>query len=280
MKLPISNQSLHRFAIGGAWFFIIISLLHLSWAMIALVPGFDRVSLYQAMDGSGSHGAVGLTYTGVGGLLLIWLQIAAVAAATIATFLSRDKYRRIGHAVLIGWASLWLMNFVALAGIDASFDTYARTFVMSILLTGTGYRALRGWNTPSVLPSFRRARLTTDAKKDDEFAAESLSSVDAALPVNEYGIASDEVSGDAPATPYQSSVEYPRGKWANFRRSAAPHLQKAGQWGAQASRTLGRWATIAFKRLGEITAAVWRSSTQYLRDHGVLRALTTKTSRA
>ena len=69
MKLAISNQSLHRFAISGAWFFIIISLLHLTWAMVALVPRFDRVSLYQAIDAGGNHGAVGLTYTGFGGLL-------------------------------------------------------------------------------------------------------------------------------------------------------------------------------------------------------------------
>src|SRR5690554_394672 len=96
----LSRMPWHRLAIGGAWFFIIVSLLALGGACIALASGVPHVALLEVSAGGQTYSALGLTYAGIAGGALIVFEAALVIAATVATFFKRNLHRRIGHLAL------------------------------------------------------------------------------------------------------------------------------------------------------------------------------------
>lgn len=245
---------MHRFAIGGAWLFIVVSLLTLAGAFIALTSGVQSVALLNVSAGGQMHTAPGLTYSGAAGGMLIFFEAAVVVAATVATFFKRDKHRRIGHIALIAWAALWLFSSYSLASIDGEIDILAQSLMMSVLGTCTVYRAYRGWNTPAQLPSFRR---TIVDEYQPEIVAESLPSVDAAIPQDEYGIASDIAPCDqSRSTETQSSLN--------------DRMQGAVQAASRGVQTAWDWSKSVGRKMADLAAPAWRSSLVYLRSHGVL----------
>lgn len=144
------RPAMHRFALGGSWFFIIVSLLHLAWALTALLPdpGGTSAKLYHTVSGGVSYDAVGLTYSNTPGVALVLLQGLAVVGAAAATVLRHEKWRRIGHVTLIAWASLWALNLLWLTSIDHEIISYGQSLTMLTLLGCTIYRAMHGWNVP------------------------------------------------------------------------------------------------------------------------------------
>lgn len=145
-----SRRSLGAFAVGGAWFFIVVSLLHVSWA-IAVKWGdpAGTTKLYHTVVGGVSYDALWLTYTGVFGLVFAILQLLAVSSAAVATTLPFDRTRRArraGHVVLVGWSALWTLNLVRLAAIDGQLDSAAQAAVLSVLFACTVWRASSGWS--------------------------------------------------------------------------------------------------------------------------------------
>ena len=266
MKLPISNQSLHRFAIGGAWFFIVISVLTLGGTLFALASGVPRVELLEVEAGGRSHSATGLSYTGAGGFLLAFFQAAVVLAAAAATLAPNNRYRRLGLATLCGWALLWLLNCYALASIDGEPDILGQALVMTILAASTGYRAYCRWNSPSapLRPGSRASDIYQPAG-----AAESLPTVDAALPQDAFGFAADE----PPVTSHygdETPLIEAGGRMARFGRSAAPHVRRAAQATAHGCRIGGQGALLAGTPFGELVAAGGRCSPHHLRTRGGL----------
>jgi hypothetical protein len=152
-----SRTSLRTFAIAGAWFFLVVSLGHVLWATgHKWSEPSGTYKLYHAVVGDHSYDAFGLTYTGIPGLLAVTAQLLVVGAAAAATVLPwprRPRYRRLGHAVLCGWAALWAIDLVWLASVDHQLDTTAQAILVCVLAGCTGARALMGWSPrPSARP--------------------------------------------------------------------------------------------------------------------------------
>ena len=145
-----SRPTLRQFAIGAAWFFIVISLAHLVFAVgVKFSEPSGTFKMYHAVVGDHSYDALGLTYTGVLGLLLAMLQTLVVATAAVASILPWPRtlrWRRIGHVVLTSWVGLWALNFIWLAGVDPTMESFAQTAVACLLAGCTGYRGLVGWS--------------------------------------------------------------------------------------------------------------------------------------
>ncbi len=154
-RLKPGRRSLERFAVGGAWFFIVVSLLHLLWA-IGVQWGEPRgtFKLYHTVVDDISYDAWALTYTGVVGLLLAMAQVLVVGGAVVASTLPFGRTlraRRVGHLVLCGWSALWMINLMRLAGIDGQLDSFAQATLLWVLFGCTAGRASMGW-TPGRSP--------------------------------------------------------------------------------------------------------------------------------
>lgn len=147
---------LRTFALAGAWFFIAFSFARLLWVVGAKwVDPSGTYKLLYTVIGDRSYDALGLTYTGLGGLLSAMAQAALVAAAVLVTVppLRRNaRWRHIGHGVLCGWSALWALNLVWLAGVDQGMTSFAQATLLCLLCGCTGYRAVTGWTGPSGRP--------------------------------------------------------------------------------------------------------------------------------
>lgn len=149
-RLLPGRRSLRGFALGSAWFFIVVSLLHLVWAVLIKLgsPG-GTFKLYHTVVDGVSYDAWALVYTGWLGLLLAIAQLLAVSGAVTATLLRGPRalrWRRAGHLVLVGWSALWMLDLMRLAAIDGELLSYAQAGLLALLFTGTVYRAVAGWS--------------------------------------------------------------------------------------------------------------------------------------
>ncbi len=158
-----SRTTLSRFAVGCAWFFIVVSLAHLLW-VIGTNWGdpAGTTKLYHAIVDGHSYDAWGLTYTNTSGLLLAIAQLLVVSAAAAASALPWQRtwrFRRIGHGVLCAWAGLWALNLLWLASVDTQLDSFAQATLLCLLAGCTGYRAVKGWSPgrSSLLPPIESA---------------------------------------------------------------------------------------------------------------------------
>ena len=128
-------RSLGAFAIGGAWFFIVVSLLHVVWAITVMSGGdLGTYKLYHTVVGDVSYDAWGLTYTGVLGLVFAIAQLLTVSSAAVTSILPFErtvKARHAGHLILCGWSALWAFNLVRLALIDGELDSIAQSMLLS-----------------------------------------------------------------------------------------------------------------------------------------------------
>ncbi len=145
-------SSLRPFVIGGAWLFVVVSLVHLLWVVgNKWGDAGGTYKLYHTVVGGVSYDAWGLTYTGTAGLIQVLAQLALVGAAVVATVAPlnrRTKRRRLGHGVLTGWSALWAVNLIWLASVDGQLDSIAQAMLMCLLFGCTGYRAINGWAPP------------------------------------------------------------------------------------------------------------------------------------
>jgi hypothetical protein len=145
-----SRRSLKAFAVAGAWFFIVVSLGHLVWAVgHKWSDPAGTFKLYHTIVDGHSYDAWGLTYGGTLGLLTVVGQALLVSAAAVASVLPWPrtmKLRRMGHGVLCAWAALWALNFIWLASVDHQLVSTAQATLLCLLLGCTGYRATMGWS--------------------------------------------------------------------------------------------------------------------------------------
>jgi hypothetical protein len=176
-RIVPSRRSLGTFAIAGAWFFIVVSLGHLVWAVgHKWADPASTFKLYHTIVDGHSYDAWGLTYSGVFGLLTVMGQLLLVGAAVVASVLPWPrtlKLRRVGHGVLVGWAALWALNFMWLASVDHQLVSTAQATLLCLLLGCTGYRATMGWSPG------RSAKLPPDTPAFDDDNASGTHSEDA-----------------------------------------------------------------------------------------------------
>ena len=155
-NLQLGRRSLERFAVGGAWFFIAVSLLHLLWAIGVKwsEPG-GTFKLYHTVIDDVSYDAWALSYTGVVGLVLAVTQLLVVGGAAVASTLPFGRTlraRRAGHLVLCGWSALWAINLLRLADLDGQPGSFAQASLLCMLFGCTASRASMGW-TPRRQPN-------------------------------------------------------------------------------------------------------------------------------
>ncbi len=170
-------RSLGAFAVGWAWFFIVVSILHVLWAITVMSGGdLGTYKLYNTVVDGVSYDAWGLTYTGVVGLVFAISQLLLVSSAAVTSTLPFDrtvKARHAGHLVLCGWSALWALNLTRLAFIDGELDSVAQSVLLSGLFVCTVWRASSGWSP-------RRSKLTAEPPADEPLWVEPT--LDAAAP--------------------------------------------------------------------------------------------------
>jgi hypothetical protein len=92
-------------------------------------------------------GGPGLTYVGVGGTVLIILELAALASGIVLSVLPRRRTRSIGHALLVAWVALWLGNAINNARLDPGFLRVMLVPLLAIFFLSTAVRAVHGFRT-------------------------------------------------------------------------------------------------------------------------------------
>lgn len=150
--------SVPRYALMGAWFFAIASAFPLLWLVFEGQGNGTDSRVFSTTVNEVTHSIWGLTYSGIPGMILLWLELIALVAATVMTILPGSvslvgqhivtRMRRIGHGYLTGWAALWMVGTIYLAAIDPGFWTLQAIF-LTILFGCTLYRAIHEWPTKS-----------------------------------------------------------------------------------------------------------------------------------
>jgi len=155
-NLTLGRRSLERFAVVGAWFFIVVSVLHLLWAIgVKWSEPSGTFMLYHTVVDDVSYDAWALSYTGVVGLVLAVAQLLVVGGAVVTSTLPFGRTlraRRAGHLLLCGWSALWAINLLRLADIDGQPGSFAQASLLCMLFGCTAVRASLGW-TPRRQPN-------------------------------------------------------------------------------------------------------------------------------
>ena len=241
-----SPRSLGALAVGGAWFFIVVSLLHVLWA-ITVMSGGDSLGtykLYHTVVGDISYDAWALTYTGIVGLLIAILQLLVVSSAAVASTLPFDrtvKARHAGHMVLCGWSALWALNLVRLALIDGGLDSIAQSVLLSGLFVCTVWRAFSGWSP-------RRSKPTAGPPADEPLRAEPT--LDAAAPVEP---ADCPVPDAAEKESFSALVAMALGKLVRFVQASVQWVLAALPRLRQGGRVARRKAAGGLNRVADFT---------------------------
>jgi hypothetical protein len=126
------------------WFFVVMTVISVSFASIACVVYPDSQNRIMASGGGANViSAWGLTYSGWGGAVLGMAEVIIVVWALLASRTRKVVYRRTGHIILILWAGLWAANAFYVFG-DG---TFGLIYVMPFFLLCTCLRALPGLRT-------------------------------------------------------------------------------------------------------------------------------------
>ncbi len=227
-----SPRSLGALAVGGAWFFIVVSLLHVLWAITVMSGGdLGTYKLYHTVVGDVSYDAWALTYTGIVGLSIAIVQVLVVTGAAVTSTLPFErtmKARHAGHMVLCGWSALWALNLVRLALIDGELDSIAQSVLLSGLFVCTVWRASSGWSP-------RRSTPTAELPADKPLWAEPA--LDAAASAEPADCPVDHSSpGAAEKESFSALVAVALGKLVRsvqtimlWVRAALPRLRQGGR---------------------------------------------------
>ena len=241
-----------RCLIGGAWFFIVFSLLHLVWVVAAKwgdPAGLTTLYQTSVMTAAGeeTHRALGLAYDGVPGLLLALVQAGAVGAAAVFSTSANRRRRRIGHAILVAWAGLWMGDMLHLASIDHHPVSFAQATLMTGLFACTLYRAVtprRRPSEPTILP-----------------------------PINEPEDVAALQSADVPAAPHAAAAPEEPAPPTKLERAKAAGARTAGGARRVAARVRERGAPLASAGAQRVRSGARRFA-GWLRAKGVIPATT------
>ena len=246
----------HKYIIGAAWFFVGFSLLNLVWVVGSKLGNpAGPIALYQTTVGDETYRAIGLSYSGVIGLMWAMLQGGVILTAAAATFLRwriTDKQRRIAHVVLCNWAGLWTLNLMWLTSLDHRIDSYAQAAIMGLLFGCTTYRAACGWSGKKRLDS------SVPSDTEPEFAEQEVQlKIADHDPLAPEDIHTSERMHEIPS--YELPTETPTSAW--------------GRW-VHATKTLAQRGFKRSKPLAQAGAGKLRGAgrrvSNYLRAHGVL----------
>lgn len=171
------RSDLRKLAIGGAWLFAVGSLFPLAWLIWFSNGGFLAVGHVFSTHINGQDVTMPLlSYSGLAGFLLIWSQVLLVSAAILLAAFPRYvplRWRRLGHAMLAGWNTLWVIGAWKLAWVDPSF--LMQSLFLTALLACTMYRAFVSWTPRRVLaaPVNAESPAARDSQSPNYFSDEA-----------------------------------------------------------------------------------------------------------
>ncbi len=139
-----------RAATGAAWFFALGTLGGLLFFISQGWPGTGRTTVASTTVGDIQYNAIGLTWTGRPGAVLLWFEAVIIAAAIVASVLPAMTLRRAGHGLLLAWSALWLANGIWLTSYGGPWWLWpAWVGVLGFFFVCTLYRTVRGVRGPS-----------------------------------------------------------------------------------------------------------------------------------
>ncbi len=95
------------------WLFVIYTLIAVGRYGGAVLFDLSTTSRIMAVrNGDVIHSAIGLTWHGLPGAVLVVLELVLVAGAMVLSLNKAVGKRRIGGVILILWALLWLGNSI------------------------------------------------------------------------------------------------------------------------------------------------------------------------
>jgi hypothetical protein len=137
-----------RVGLAGAWIFALGTLATLVFIAAVRWPGTDNISHIMGVSVNGeTYAGLGFRYDGIPGTVLVLVEALYVASAIVLSIMPRNRLRRIGHVMLVGWAGLWLGNAVNIARLGGGAITVVWIGLLGLLLLCTLLRAARGWTT-------------------------------------------------------------------------------------------------------------------------------------
>ncbi len=251
----------HKYAIGAAWVFVAYSLISLvSAASMSWGGNAGTVSLYETTANDDIFRSVGLSYSGFLGTVWASIQalvIAAAAALTIIPWKVTNKQRRIGHAVLVGWAAICTLSLLRLAGIGFNIETIAQTAMTTLMFGCTSYRAAYNWSGSKSL----------DAMPIDEQELDAIAEIFKPDFIDTNDITNSSKIDEVEPPESLKSTEPPK----PAEETASPSLLK--QWANATKSLLGSTFKKAAKPatyVGSKLKAAPGKAKIYLRSHGVL----------
>ena len=135
--------------LGGAWLFAAGTVIILAILLATHRPIATTTTTIASTTINGrTYNAIGLSFYGVGGAVLLGAELLLIATAIILTLRPATVARRVGHVILVGWSALWLANAIWLLAINEPRSVTTLILVggfMGGLFMCTAYRAWRGW---------------------------------------------------------------------------------------------------------------------------------------
>jgi hypothetical protein len=131
---------LHRVAFVSAWAFAVATLATLLIVGWAHWPGTGTTAHVL-------YGGFGLEYSGVGGTVLIIVEVLVVGSAIVLSILPGRRMRLVGHALLVVWVGIWLGNAINHARVDGGFVKILLVGLLAFFFLCTVVRAGHGWRT-------------------------------------------------------------------------------------------------------------------------------------
>jgi hypothetical protein len=258
--IPDLPRGLHRFTIGAAWFFILVSLAHLAWVIgVKWSNPAGLVTLYQTSVGDEVYRAWGLAYAGMLGLLLALAQATAVIAATVLSVLPWRRGRRIGHIALVIWSGWWAGNLFALAAVDHQIDSVLQASLLTLLFGCTIYRA-RSARRKTPPPAPRTEQVADDPPPDDDTDPLFLPPE----PVTESPMTETPATSDQRVQRVQRVRQASRSFAARLRRLA--HQLRSSALARRLGTAARSLAVTVVQKVQQAAARVWA----YLGDKGVI----------
>lgn len=143
-------KAVGRAATGAAWFFALGTLGGLLYFISQGWPGTGTTTVASTTVGEVTYNAIGLTYTGTPGTVLLWFEMITLGAAIVASVLPVTAVRRTGHALLVLWSALWLGNGTWLTSYGGPWWLWVGWVgTLGLFFACTVWRAARGWRSSS-----------------------------------------------------------------------------------------------------------------------------------
>jgi hypothetical protein len=133
-------------AVVVAWVFALGTLAIVAYTAWSYWPGTAvgrSTSIMSVTDDDGvTHAWIGLRYAGIPGMVFLLAEVVVLLAALVMSVLSRNRWRRIGHGILVIWAGLWLRNGIYIAWYEGGL-AWLLPVVLALIVACTVVRAVR-----------------------------------------------------------------------------------------------------------------------------------------